>query len=58
MYKCNIDFLNPNKRVELINIIKSYKIEYRLENNTLILLGISEEIEDFLEFNEIFLEKI
>jgi len=58
VYKCNIHILKPNERVLLLNIIKSYSIEYRLEHNELLIFEINEEIEDFLEFHEIFPDKI
>jgi len=50
MYKCSIEILKPNERVELLDIIKSYSIEYKVESNTLILFSINEEIEDFMKF--------
>ncbi len=58
MYICNIELLEPKWRVKLIEIIKHFLIQYKIEGNILMIEKLNDEISDLLEFNEIFPEKV
>ena len=58
MYKFDINNLNSAHRVALIDILKHFLIEYKIEGNIMIIYRIRDEIFDFLESQEIFPEKL
>lgn len=58
MFICNIEFIEPKYRVELLELLNKEKVTYILENNTLKMAILPLYIEEYLESLGIYPEKI